>query len=102
MKPPNGPQQKAADSSEAKKEGVTKLLVVFSSGVEIDRPGADRNNRYREPEKVSDVLSLFHLYALRVGEDAQRANGKKSDSKPEERISKRHSLPPPSEAEIYR
>ena len=34
------------------------------------------------------------LYTLRVGDDAQRANGKKSDSKPEERISKRHSLPP--------
>jgi hypothetical protein len=33
-------------------------------------------------------------YTLRVGDDAQRANGKKSDSKPEERISKRHSLPP--------
>jgi len=69
-------QQKAMGRVKRKRKACPKLLVVFSSGVEIDRPGADRNDRYREPD------------------DAQRANGKKSDSKPEERISKRHSLPP--------
>ena len=61
----------SSDRVKRKKKACPKLLVVFSSGVEIDRPGADRNNRYREPEKVSDVLSLFHLYAYAMMPNAQ-------------------------------
>ena len=44
-------QQKAMGRVKRKRKACPKLLVVFSSGVEIDRPGADRNDRYREPEK---------------------------------------------------
>jgi len=36
----------------------------------------------------------YLLYTLRVAVMPNAQNGKKSDSKPEERISKRHSLPP--------
>ena len=87
-------QQKAMGRVEAKKEGVTQAASRFQLR-RRDRPSRRRPKQsLSRAREVSDVLSLFHLYALRVGDDAQRANGKKSDSKPEERISKRHSLPP--------
>jgi hypothetical protein len=88
------PAAESRRSSEAKKEGVTQAASHFQLR-RRDRPSRRRQKQsLSRAREVSDVLSLFHLYALRVGDDAQRANGKKSDSKPEERISKRHSLPP--------